>query len=124
MFAEGGDAEAIVADIRERSGEAWTPAYSAAIDQLVAAERDRSQARSSRVQTKQRPAPLRRGRGRPGWTRSLFSQRLREAESAASPNRTPAAIADKFRALDGTTGIDPDSLGRLRRKAERGELPE
>lgn len=67
-----------------------------------------------------------RSPGRPAWRRSLLRQRLAEAEAATPEPRTDAAIAERFRGLaaDGSAGIDPHSLARLRRRAARGEMPE
>lgn len=61
-------------------------------------------------------APRRRARGRPPWDSELFRQRLAEAETAAKAAGTPNRVAENFVRLDGTTGIDPDSLARLRRR--------
>ncbi len=65
--------------------------------------------------------------GRPAWTRALFLERWQEAASmaAADPDgprrrlgRDPslADIAVVFRSLDGTQGMTPESLRRLRRR--------
>lgn len=66
------------------------------------------------------PARLvRRGAGRPGWTKSQFLVRLHEAESKAAPSTRLADIAAVFRRLDGRIGVDPDYLRR--RRAEFAE---
>lgn len=67
-----------------------------------------------------------RSRGRPPWTRQLFEERLAQAVAATPAPRTEEAIASNFRGLsqDGSVGIDPDSLARLRRRHKRGGLPE
>lgn len=125
-MAEGGSDSQITAEIGERMGEEWTPGYSAAIDQVVAAERARLTATAER-RSARKPQRVRRGRGRPGWTASLYRQRRRDAEKLTPEPRTETAIAANFRGLNGAAGelgIDPDSLARLRRKFERGELPE
>jgi hypothetical protein len=62
-----------------------------------------------------RPAPA-RGPGRPGWTQETFWTRYREAEEGTEPPRTNATVAANFQALDGTIGVDPDYLRRLRRR--------
>jgi hypothetical protein len=62
--------------------------------------------------------------GRPGWTVSLFWDRYREAEAATPPPRSLVAIGEHFRTLDGVRGMEGDGLGKLRRRAERGEMPE
>ncbi len=65
--------------------------------------------------------------GRPAWTRTLFLARWQEAAriAAADPDgprrrlgRDPslADIAVVFRSLDGTQGMTPESLRRLRRR--------
>jgi hypothetical protein len=63
------------------------------------------------------PIP-RRGPGRPGWTKTLFRARWREAitrGSVAEPV-TYRAIAPTFEMLDGTIGADPIYLGKLARE--------
>lgn len=63
--------------------------------------------------------------GRPPWTRALFLERWQDAVNAAARNeegrrrrlgREPslADIAAEFRALDGTRGMAPEHLRRLR----------
>jgi hypothetical protein len=65
--------------------------------------------------------------GRPAWTRALFLARWQEAASIAAadpdgPRRrlghdpSLADIAVVFRSLDGTQGMTPESLRRLRRR--------
>lgn len=68
----------------------------------------------------------RRTSGRPPWRRSTFFERYQEAVDATPEPRTDTTIAANFRRLgkDGTLGIEPDSLARLRRKAESGDMPE
>lgn len=70
--------------------------------------------------------PARRGRGRPGWTRKVFQERLAAAEAATPEPRTDAAIAEHFRgtAADGSVGITPETLARLRQQAASGVMPE
>lgn len=60
------------------------------------------------------PAP--RGPGRPEWTRELFARRYQEAFAATPEPRTVSHIAERFRCLDGTIGIEPGSLRRLIRR--------
>jgi hypothetical protein len=59
-----------------------------------------------------------RGRGRPGWTEPLFSERLAEALRSAGPDPSDAQLAAHFRPLSGKPGetMEPASLGRLRRR--------
>lgn len=61
------------------------------------------------------PEPARRP-GRPGWDPATFWRHYRDAEAATPEPRTEEDIADRFVRLDGTVGIDPDSLRRLRRE--------
>jgi hypothetical protein len=68
--------------------------------------------------------------GRPAWTRQLFLERWQEAAriAAADPDGSMrrlghdpsnADIAVVFRSLDGTQGMTPESLRRLRRRFMR-----
>jgi hypothetical protein len=67
----------------------------------------------------------RRGPGRPPWTEVAFLEHWREAESRAAPSGRLADIATGFRSLDGTSGVDPDYLRRLRGRFTRPtEIPE
>ncbi|MEJ7747896.1 MAG: hypothetical protein WKF56_01255 [Candidatus Limnocylindrales bacterium] len=68
----------------------------------------------------------RRTSGRPPWRRSTFAERYQEAVDATPEPQTDTTVAANFRGLgkDGTLGIEPDSLARLRRKAESGDMPE
>jgi len=59
---------------------------------------------------------IRRGPGRPGWTRDLFRTRYQEALGRATPPFTYRAVAPYFEMLDGTVGTDPDYLRKLVRK--------
>jgi hypothetical protein len=62
------------------------------------------------------PGP-RRHPGRPAWTRELLQARWREAQAATPQPQTLRAMAEHFRALDGTLGgISGEQLGRLNRK--------
>jgi hypothetical protein len=54
--------------------------------------------------------------GRPEWPPALFAQRYREALAATEPPHTAERLAANFRRLDGSLGIEPDSLRRLKRK--------
>jgi hypothetical protein len=54
--------------------------------------------------------------GRPGWPRDLFHQRYREAVEATEPPHTIERLAANFHRLDGSLGIEPDSLRRLKRQ--------
>jgi hypothetical protein len=57
------------------------------------------------------------GPGRPGWTREIFEEHLRDATAATKPPHTSKALAANFRALDGTVGgVSGDHLSRLRRE--------
>lgn len=59
----------------------------------------------------------RRHPGRPAWTRELLQTRWREAQAATPQPQTLRAMAEHFRALDGTLGgISGEQLGRLNRK--------
>lgn len=58
----------------------------------------------------------RRGPGRPRWDKALLRSRYDEARRATEPPVTPGSIAANFRRLDGTRGIEPDSLARLLRQ--------
>jgi hypothetical protein len=57
-----------------------------------------------------------RRRGRPSWPQGLVARRYREAVKATPEPRTPSRIAEHFVRLDGSRGIEPDSLGRLLRQ--------
>ena len=52
--------------------------------------------------------------------------RLVEAEAATPEPRTDQAVATHFRGLnaDGSVGMEPESLARLRRRAAHGNMPE
>lgn len=54
--------------------------------------------------------------GRPGWTRELVVERYAEARAATTPPHSLADIAAAFRRLDGTIGMEPDSLAKRLRK--------
>lgn len=56
-----------------------------------------------------------RGPGRPAWDPTEFWSRYEEAVAATRPPITAARIAEHFVQLDGTKGIDPDHLRKLKR---------
>jgi len=58
--------------------------------------------------------PARRA-GRPGWTDAAFWAHWEQAVAKAGERPTIPAIAANFVALDGSEGIDPDHLRRLRK---------
>jgi len=57
--------------------------------------------------------------GRPAWSKELFHRRYDEAVDATEAPRTPARVADHLRRLDGSRGIEPESLARLLRRFGR-----
>lgn len=72
-----------------------------------------------------RPAPARRRRGRSYWTAALFDKRMEQAQRATERPWTDERLAPNFRGLaaDGTIGLDPETLRKLRRRREKGQLP-
>jgi hypothetical protein len=62
--------------------------------------------------------------GRPGWTRRLFEEHWEAASRLTKEPKTIPNVADHFEALDGTSGIDSESLRVLVRRHRRGELRE
>jgi hypothetical protein len=68
------------------------------------------------------PGPRRR-RGRPSWTSDLFWTHWHAAVEATARPESLGDVAANFRTMDGSTGIDPDYLGKLyRRFAEDQEI--
>ena len=96
------------------------------LDELI---RERSGLTVGRSLDKGAAELLRRRRpGRPGWTKQRVLEHWQEAYSEAMrqlgrpPSKTEAE--GHFRALNGSTFLDPDRVRRLLRQYESGEIPE
>lgn len=59
---------------------------------------------------------IRRAAGRPPWERDEFLRHWNAAVAATPEPKTHAAIAEHFIRQDGTEGIEPGSLRKLRRR--------
>ena len=114
--------------LRQRADAAGVPEWAQQRAEAEQAKRDRAERDRAALAKARRvlSPPARPKRGRSRWTRALFLARLEDATTGTPEPRTDEAIARRFVGLnkDRAEGIEPDSLARLRRKAERGELPE
>lgn len=75
-----------------------------------------AQAKTERVAERARRDGLPRRKGRHPWPKGLVARRYREAVHATPDPKTPGRIAEHFVRLDGSRGIDRDSLSRLLRQ--------